>query len=187
MSNRVSGLGPVRYQPPDAQKKETPVTPGALELRQQASASKALDALNTLQPGPDNGCSINLRAAFSGVPTPVVETPQTPSAPTAESAFGPEPWIANPTGVAPNGTTYSYNPHYFATRETAAKIAQLIGGKVVEANMMTAAMFQQSQPNFMVQLEDGRLINPGLVASFFTHGYPQSYIDQMIAAEVRNA
>ena len=39
----------------------------------------------------------------------------------------------------------------------------------------------------MVKLSDGRLINPGLVASFYTHGYPQSYVDQMIANEVKGA
>jgi hypothetical protein len=38
----------------------------------------------------------------------------------------------------------------------------------------------------MVQLANGALINPGLVASFYTQGYPQSSIDQMIAAEARN-
>ena len=45
----------------------------------------------------------------------------------------------------------------------------------------------QQQATQMVRLPDGRLINPGLVASFYTHGYPQSYIDMMIAAEVKNA
>jgi hypothetical protein len=109
-------------------------------------------------------------------------------APTPQSFFGADPWMENPTGIAPNGTTYSYNKYYFATAEAAEKIAKMVGGKVVEKNQMTptSGFFKQCQPNFMIELPGGGLINAGLVASFFDHGYPQSYIDQMIAAEVRN-
>jgi len=112
-----------------------------------------------------------------------------PPAPTAQSAFGPNPWISNPTGIGPNGATYSYNPYYFATAQTAATVAQMVGGKVVQSNQFTASggPFQQQQPNYMVQLADGRMINPGLVASFYDHGYPQSYVDMMVACEVQNA
>ena len=65
----------------------------------------------------------------------------------------------------------------------------MVGGKVVQANQFTpgGGPFQQQQPNYMVQLADGRMINPGLVASFYTHGYPQSYVDMMVACEVKNA
>ena len=65
----------------------------------------------------------------------------------------------------------------------------MVGGTVVQSNQFTPSggAFNQQQPNEMVRLPDGRLINPGLVASFYTHGYPQSYIDQMVAAEVKNA
>jgi hypothetical protein len=65
----------------------------------------------------------------------------------------------------------------------------MVGGKVVESNQFTGTggPFQQQQPNYMVQLPDGRMINPGLVASFYDHGYPQSYIDTMVACEVKNA
>jgi hypothetical protein len=103
--------------------------------------------------------------------------------------FGPNPWLTQPGGVGPGGVTYSYNPFFFASIQTAAKVAEMVGGTVVESNQFTpnGGPFMQSQPNYMVQLEDGRMINPGLVASFYTHGYPQSYIDQMIANEVRNA
>jgi len=110
-------------------------------------------------------------------------------APTAESVFGPSPWVTNPSGTAPNGQVYAYNPYYFATQQTAAKVAQMVGGTVVQSNVLTpnsAGGFSQNQPNYMVKLEDGRLINPGLVASFYTHGYSQSYVDMMVAAEVRN-
>jgi nucleoid-associated protein YgaU len=104
------------------------------------------------------------------------------SAPTAESVFGPTPWATNPTGMAPDGSSYGYNPMYFASAATAAKVAQMVGGKVVTSNQFTSAdgPFQQQQPNQMVQLANGTLINPGLVAGFYTHGYPQSYIDFLV-------
>ena len=128
------------------------------------------------------------RALFTGTTTPVTSDPQpTSSAPTAESVFGPNPWISNPTGQGPSGI-YSYNPYYFATPQTAAKVAQMVGGTVVQTYAFTpnGGAFAQMQPNQMVQLPNGRMINPGLVASFYTHGYPQSYINQLVAAEVGN-
>ncbi|HTS26746.1 MAG TPA: hypothetical protein VMH81_12800 [Bryobacteraceae bacterium] len=115
---------------------------------------------------------------------PVVTPP-----PTAQSVFGPNPWATNPTGTGPDGSTYGYNPMYFATADTAAKVAQMVGGTVVQSNQFTGngGSFTQQQPNLMVQLPNGHLINPGLIASFYTHGYPQSYVDQMVASEVQNA
>jgi hypothetical protein len=97
--------------------------------------------------------------------------------------------MTNPSGTAPNGQSYSYNPYYFATPQTASKVAQMVGGTVVQTNVFTpnsGGGFSQNQPNYMVQLPDGRYINPGLVASFYTHGYPQSYVDSMVAAEIRS-
>ncbi len=129
------------------------------------------------------------RALFTGTTTPVTSDPQPAnSAPTAESVFGPNPWIRNPTGMGPDGGIYSYNPYYFATPQTAAKVAQMVGGTVVQTNAFTpqGGPFAQMQPNQMVQLPDGRMINPGLVASFYTHGYPQSYINQLVSAEIAN-
>ncbi len=139
---------------------------------------------------PATSAAPDWRALFSGTTTSGSSNPQpASSAPTAESVFGPNPWINNPLGMGPNGNLYSYNPYYFATPQTAAKVAQMVGGTVVQANAFTpnGGPFSQMQPNQMVQLPNGRLINPGLVASFYTHGYPQSYIDQLVAAEVGNA
>jgi len=125
---------------------------------------------------------------FSGQTYPVADAPPQNPAPTAESVFGPNPWMANPTGLGPGGS-YSYNPYYFATAQTAAQVAQMVGGTVVSSPTFTpnGGPFQQQQPTYMVQLPDGRMINPGLVASFYTHGYPESYVEQMIANEVKNA
>ena len=102
--------------------------------------------------------------------------------PTAESVFGASPWMTTPGGSGPLGPYY-YNPMYFATRETADKVAQLLGGTVVAASSMTGAPgspFVQSQPNYMVQLPNGHMINAGLTASYYTHGWSQSFIDHML-------
>jgi hypothetical protein len=112
-----------------------------------------------------------------------------PSPPTAEQVFGPNPWLENPTGMGPDGSIYGYNPQYFATPQTAAMVAKMVGGTVVQSNELTSAPgshFMQQQPNQMVRLANGTVINPGLVATFYTHGYPQSMVDQMIANEVGN-
>jgi hypothetical protein len=105
-------------------------------------------------------------------------------APTAQSLFGANPWSSNPGGSGPNGN-YGYNKYYFATPATAAKVAQMLGGTVVATNAITPyGPFKQNEANQMVQMPDGRLINAGLVAGFYDHGYTQQTVDKMIAAEV---
>jgi hypothetical protein len=105
-------------------------------------------------------------------------------APTAQSLFGDNPWSTGAGGSGPGGS-YAYNPLYFATPATAAKVAEMLGGKVVEADDITPfGPFKQNQPNQMVQMPDGRLINAGLVAGFYDRGYSQQMVDKMIAAEV---
>ncbi len=107
-----------------------------------------------------------------------------PLAPTAQSLFGAHPWSTGAGGTGPAGN-YAYNPYYFATPATAAKVAQMLGGKVVAMNDITPfGPFQQNQPNQMIQMPDGRLINAGLVAGFYDHGFTQQTVDKMIAAEV---
>ncbi len=105
-------------------------------------------------------------------------------APTAQSLFGANPWSTGAGGTGPYGE-YRYNPCYFATPATAAKVAQMLGGKVVTMDAITPfGPFKQNQPNQMVQMPDGRLINAGLVAGYYDHGYTQRMVDNMIAAEV---
>jgi hypothetical protein len=69
---------------------------------------------------------------------------------------------------------------------TAAQVAQMLGGTVVSTNEFTApgSPFVQQQPNLMVQMPDGSQINAGLVASFYSHGYSQSYIDTLISNQI---
>jgi hypothetical protein len=103
--------------------------------------------------------------------------------------FGPNPWITNPGGVASQtGVTYNYNHYYFATPATAQKVAQMVGGKVVVTNAITPfGPFQQNQPNQMVELPSGRLINAGLFASFYDNGYSQQFIDRLVSSEINDA
>ncbi len=80
--------------------------------------------------------------------------------------------------------TYSYNSYYFATPATAQIVAKMLGGTVVASDAILGDVggpFAQSQPNLMVQLPNGAQVNAGLVAQIYTHGYPQSTINQMIA------
>ena len=135
----------------------------------------------------------DFRALFATKPAaatdpPPPSPPSPPPPPTAESVFGPNPWIANPGGMAYNGASYSYNPVYFATPATAAKVAQMLGGTVVERNAITPyGPFTQNQPNEMVKMPNGKLVNAGLVASLYTHGYSQEYLNVLIANEVNDS
>jgi hypothetical protein len=137
--------------------------------------------------GSSGDAAADFRALFSGKPAPVETTPAPPPPPTAQSVFGDNPWITNPGGVAPNGVSYNYNPYYFATPATAAKVAQMVGGTVVETNAITPyGPFKQNQPNEMVQLANGRMLNAGILASFYDHGYSQQYINMLISNEVND-
>ena len=156
-----------------------------------ASSGNATSAPSTAAAGASSTTGNNSSSAVNSLfpvntaTLPATTAPADP-VPTAQSVFGASPWLANPTGTGPTGT-YTYNPYYFATPQTAATVASMVGGKVVSMNAVSSGgRFVQDQPNEMVQLPNGALINPGLVASFYTHGYPQSMINQMIASEVAN-
>ena len=115
-------------------------------------------------------------------PTQTASSPA--MAPTAQSLFGDNPWITNAGGTGPGGS-YHYNPSYFATPATAAKVAQMLGGTVMAQDALTpGGPFIQNQPNQMVQLPNGRTVNAGLIADMYNHGYSQQTVDQMVSAEV---
>jgi hypothetical protein len=152
-----------------------------------STAQTAASAATTAQTAAIAASTVAASTAQTEAATDATQSADSSSAPTAESVFGPNPWVTNPTGTAPDGSSYGYNPMYFASAATAAKVAQMVGGKVVTSNQFTSAdgPFQQQQPNQMVQLANGTLINPGLVAGFYTHGYPQSYIDFLVQNEIQ--
>jgi hypothetical protein len=124
----------------------------------------------------------------AAVAAPDSQAADSSSAPTAQSVFGSQPWLTAPTGNNPDGTQFGYNPIYFATPQTAQQIAAMVGGQVVEQNAIAAnGAMRQQVPNEMIQLSNGRVVNAGLIADFYDHGYPQSYIDMLIQNEIRGA
>jgi hypothetical protein len=125
----------------------------------------------------------------SATPAAVSTTPADATDDSSGSPFGANPWLTDPTGSGPGPVT-NYNPIYFATAQTAQTVAQMTGGTVVSENEITSASgspFQQNQPNLMVQLPNGGLINPGLVADLYTHGWNQAFENQQVANEVAGA
>jgi hypothetical protein len=113
----------------------------------------------------------------------------TPADDPAGPLFGANPWLTDPTGSGPGPVTH-YNPIYFATPETAQTVAQMVGGTVTSTQVFTSAPgspFQQNEPNLMVQLPNGGLINPGLIADIYTHGWNQAFENQQVANEVAGA
>jgi hypothetical protein len=105
------------------------------------------------------------------------------------SPFAANPWLTDPTGSGPGPVT-NYNPIYFATLQTAQTVAQMTGGTVISENEIVSSPgspFQQNQPNLMVELPNGGLINPGLVADIYTHGWNQAFVNQQVANEVAGA
>lgn len=161
----------------------------ALPVAQPAVQAAAVAALPAAQGSPLGLAQAATAAALPAAPATEQESVADASAqdapPTAESVFGANPWMTNPTVTAPNGNSYSYNPLYFATASTAAQVAQMVGGTVVASDQTAdAGGFIQQQPNEMVKLSNGALINPGLVASFYNYGFSQSIVDRMIANEI---
>jgi len=140
------------------------------------------ESTQAITPPPATG---TIGTIMLGAPGAVVNpVPSNPAmAPSAQSLFGASPWIPNAGGNGPNGS-YNYNKYYFATPETAAKVAQMLGGKVVATNDITPfGPFVQNQANQMVQMPDGRMINAGIIASYFDRGWSQQTVDQLINCE----
>jgi hypothetical protein len=128
-------------------------------------------------------------AASAGTAASTASAPAAAASDSSGSPFGASPWLSDPTGSGPGPVT-NYNPIYFATAQTAQTVAQMTGGTVVSENEITSAPgspFQQNQPNLMVELPNGGLINPGLVADIYTHGWNQAFENQQVANEVAGA
>src|SRR5664279_3910511 len=191
--NRLSTASRTPFTPPAMRRKSdtpatasgpAPVTDFRTTLKKQSDPVVAAPVV--IDPAP---ASRMIGTASPWPPTTIPVATQTapvtsPLAPTAQSLFGANPWSSDAGGSGPNGS-YSYNPYYFATPATAATVAQMLGGKVVTTDAITPyGPFKQNEQNHMVQMPDGRLINAGLVAGFYDHGYTQQTVDKMIAAEV---
>ncbi len=69
------------------------------------------------------------------------------------------------TGVSAYGTESSYSSTEFATAQTAAEMAQKIGGKVEELQFNGG--FSRSAPERVIVAPNGHQLNAGLVADLF--------------------
>jgi hypothetical protein len=159
---------------------------GTILKNQSARPATAPAATAPPAPAPaaPSGTTVPVAASSRAVAA-VPAAPTCQLAPTAQSIFGANPWSTTAGGTGFNGASYSYNKYYFATPETAAKVAQMLGGTVVAMDAITSfGPFVQNQPNQMVQMPDGKLINAGLVAEFYDHGFTQPMVDKLIAAEI---
>ena len=174
------------YVPP-AMRRKSDIAASTGKPAQEADFGTELKNQSAAAPAATPPASRMSGTASPLAPAAVVTPPAataSPMAPTAQSLFGANPWRTDAQWTGGNGS-YSYNPYYFATAATAAKVAQMLGGTVVAMNAMTPlGPFKQNQPNQMVQMPDGRLINAGLVAGFYDHGFTQQTVNKMIAAEV---
>ena len=124
-------------------------------------------------------------AAATSTAAPADDATDGPAGP----LFGASPWLTDPTGNGPGPVTH-YNPIYFATAQTAQTVAQMVGGTVTSTQVFTSAPgspFQQDEPNLMVQLPNGGVINPGLIADIYTHGWNQAFVNQQVANEFAGA
>jgi hypothetical protein len=149
-----------------------------------AAATAAGTTVATTAPSPAG--STTTTAATTPAAAPADDATDGPAGP----LFGANPWVTDPTGSGPGGGVTNYNPIYFATPQTAQTVAQMVGGTVVSTQVFTpspGSPFQQDQPNLMVQLPNGGLINPGLVADIYTHGWNQTFVNQQVANEVAGA
>jgi hypothetical protein len=167
------------------------------QIAEQAAAAGTTVASIAGSAQPASQPVVTTMAPTTGTPTANVTTPSTAAAPPADAdsgpagpLFGANPWLNDPTGANPDGSVTHYNPVYFATQQTAQTVAGMLGGQVVQSIQITNAPgspFMQNQPNLMVQLANGGLVNPGFIADLYTHGWNQDFINQQISAEVADA
>jgi hypothetical protein len=179
-------VNPATTQTKPAQSTETAPSFSAVFAQIAAAAAAAgTTVASIVAPAGSNAppTPVPLRAAVTTADAPSTDGPAGP-------LFGANPWLADPTGNGPDGNVTHYNPVYFATQQTAQTVAGMLGGQVVQSVQITTAPgspFQQNQPNYMVQLPNGGLVNPGFIADIYTHGWSQSFIDKNVANEVAGA
>ncbi len=174
---------------PTTVQSQTDTAPSFSAVFAQIAAAAAAAGTTQASIAPASGGAVSAApvATQAGASSPAVSgDANDPAGP----LFGSNPWLSDPTGNGPDGNITHYNPVYFATQQTAQTVAQMLGGTVVQSDQITTAPgspFQQNQPNYMVQLANGGLVNPGFIADIYTHGWNQSFINQQVANEVAGA
>lgn len=165
----------------------TPATETSAATAPAATTSAAPYA-SPFQPAASTASPAAATAQSAPASQPAVYDPK--HVPTVEEIFGESPFVADPRGVyndfdTGQMRTYGFRSMYFATDAAANKIAAQLGGTVVKRNaILGAGFYTQAQPNNMILLPNGREVNAGFIAHTYTHGYPQSYVDRLIAQQI---
>lgn len=86
--------------------------------------------------------------------------------------YGSNPYADSPGYTGPYGPG-GYNPQTFASQQTAQQIAQQYGGTVVsgaDTSLLSApgSPFQTNQPQYMVRLANGTVIDPAAIARVYS-------------------
>jgi hypothetical protein len=94
--------------------------------------------------------------------------------------------MSNPTGNnALSGGTIPYNPNYYATLDAATRLAQQVGGTVVDMK----AQFSNNQSEYYIDLPNGTRINAGNLAAICNNLLYQGnagIMDHMVAELLNN-
>ncbi len=91
----------------------------------------------------------------------------------------------NPVVTGPNGYSSNMNPIYFADPATAQRMAQQLGGELFYGDQFGSPGSPTTFPNqALIRLPNGQVVNAGLVANTYNHGYSQNYIDMVLAGIV---
>lgn len=184
----VKTAAPVASQATPVSSAAAATAPSFTAVFASMAAAAAAAGTTAVTPASAPGGSATLPAAALTAPAALTTPAATTDGP-AGPLFAGNPWVTDPTGSGPGPVTH-YNPVYFATPQTAQTVAQMVGGTVVSTEVFTSAPgspFQQNEANLMVQLPNGGLINPGLVADIYTHGWNQAFVNQQVANEVAGA
>jgi len=118
------------------------------------------------------------RAAQSGFTNPFGRDPvPVPVSPPVSKPPSWTPVFQNASMTGPDGQSWPLNSSYFATLDTAGRIAQMYGtGEVVtQPAGGTGGPFGANAQEYHIRLEDGRLVNAGMLASYYVRNPDNLY------------
>ena len=124
------------------------------------------------------------RAGITPPPAPRAPAPAGPAAP----PFVPQ-FLTNVRVLdSDHGTSEPLNPAYFATRDTAQYIADKFGtGQLIEQPYAgPAGPFAATASEYYIQLPNGRTVNAGLLADYYTR-MPEAQFPGLADLMIRDA
>ncbi len=188
VSTVVNGVAASFHPPQYAPANQAPLL---FSASTPVSSAATLTALQPALAGISQKLSMALAGSVKPMGPSLATAATAPKAPSADWPYpdlGPRPFMSSPSGSGPNGR-FGFNPTYFPTLATSKAIAQMLGGKVVPQNAILSAPgshFTQNQPNYMIELPNGNVINPGPIAQAIYLKQSRTMIDAIIDSEVNN-